>query len=315
MRKLRTLPLSQLERLIKDGKPVYVLNTSALPSGDKGMVIVNFYDGTRREFFKMPPTFIPMAVTDSIPAQNLLNSKDFRQCLLKGMLTLIDPQSAEAYLSTPEAQDEYDSLVLSEISAKAQHLDINKTVSQRTKVSHTNNEGHGPIQDISAVDTVSNKVRGLIESMLAESVTEKEVLIQLRRHQSALTSVDFSYVVANTTNAEIRKWAKLGLAKSSKEDDEYEDEDEEETEDTVEVEAEDEEDVVESTKIKKNRKKKSVEKGGSVKKETNYSNPFDFEKDDNLAEDARTRSAAISQQSLGGQTMYQEEINKILSGK
>ena len=315
MRKLRTLAPSQLERLIKEGKPVYVMNTSSLPSGDKGMVIVNFYDGTRREFFKMPPTFIPMAVTDSIPPQNLMNSKDFRQCLIKGMLTLIDPQSAEAYLATPEAQDEYDSLVLSEISAKAQKVDINKTVSQRTRVAHTNNQSHGPIQDISAVDTVSNKVRGLVESMLAGSITDRESLIQLRRHQSALTSVDFSYVLANTTNVEIRKWAKSGLSRSSEE--EYDDV----ADDEIEVvdNGEDDEIVEQSTKIKKNRPKKSVAKStraeDSQDKKDDYANIFDFEKDDNLVEDARHRNTSISQQAVGGQTMYQDEINKILNGQ
>ena len=321
MRKLRTLAPSQLERLIKEGKPVYVMNTSSLPSGDKGMVIVNFYDGTRREFFKMPPTFIPMAVTDSIPPQNLMNSKDFRQCLIKGMLTLIEPQSAEAYLATPEAQDEYDSLVLSEISAKAQKVDINKTVSQRTRVAHTNNQSHGPIQDVSAVDTVSNKVRGLVESMLAGSLTDRESLIQLRRHQSALTSVDFSYVLANTTNVELRKWAKTGLSRSSEE--EYDDIDNE-------VEGEEEDVVEQSTKIKKNRQKKSnparsagtagtagtaEPKGSQVNKKEDYANIFDFEKDENLVEDARHRNTAIAQQALGSQSMYQEEINKILNGQ
>jgi len=234
MAKLKTLPVSHLDRLVRENKPVYVINTSSLPSGDKGMVIVNFFDGSRREFFKMPPTFIPMAITDSIPSRQLIDSKDFKQCLLKGMLTLIEPASAEAFLATADAQDEYESLVLSEHSAAAQNLNINKITTQRTKVAHSSNDGgSGPVQDISAVDTVSNKVRGLIESMIAETLTSKEVLTQLRRHQSALQPVDFSYVVANTTDTDLKKWTKAGLAKSYQEEEEeeedgYDDEDEDE---------------------------------------------------------------------------------------
>jgi len=331
MRKLKALPVSHLEKLIRENKPIYVVNSSALPSGDKGMVIINFFDGTRREFFKMPPTFIPMAVTDSISPNKILDSKDFRQSLLKGMLTLIEPTSAEAYLATREAQDEYESLVLSELSAKSQKLDINRSVTSRKAVHHSSHEGGGPIQDVTAVDTVSNKVRGIVESLLAGTLTSKEALIQLRRHQSALHSVDFSYVVANTADQELKKWAKNGLNRTTKEEflddeeneeeseDEYEDEDEEE-------EDEDEDDVAKPTKIKKNRgrPKGSVGKKGSegkTKKDNNYANIFDFKNesveemtDEERSLDERARSVAMNQQAVGQQSMYQQEINKILSG-
>lgn len=321
MKKLKTLPVSHLERLIRENKPIYVINTSALPSGDKGMVIVNFFDGTRREFFKMPPTFIPMAITDSIPPQKLLESKDFRQCLLKGMLTLIEPTSAEDFLSTTEAQEEYESLVLSEHSAKAQNLDINRMVSKRTAVHHTNNEGYGPLQDVSAVDTVSNKVRGLIESLIAGSLTSKEVLTQLRRHQSALNSVDFSYVIANTSDQELKKWAKSGLNRTSKLEDSVEDDDENDVD--VEIE-EDDEDVAKVAVPKKNRgrpKKEAAPKAANGSKEGGYANVFDFKDDkeemtaEERAADERARSVAMNQQSIHAKSMYQDEINKILAGK
>jgi hypothetical protein len=333
MRKLKTLPPSHLEKVIREGKPVYVINTSALPSGDKGMVIINFFDGTRREFFKMPPTFIPMAITDSITPNKLMDSKDFRQSLLKGMLTLVDPSSAEAYLNSREAQDEYESLVLSEHSQKAQNIDVNRSVSRRG-VHHSSNEGHGPVQDVTAVDTVSNKVRGIIESMVAETLTSKEALIQLRRHQSALHPVDFSYVVANASDPELKKWAKSGLSRTTKEQDAW-DEEEEEYDDDEEGLEDDEEEIdgdIKPTKIKKNpgRPKGSVKKESSpekspekaVKKNQNYADVFDFKKDpvdemtaEDAATDARAKAMAMANQSIGGQSMYQQEINKILAGQ
>jgi len=299
MAKLKPLTVSHLDRLVRENKPVYVINTSVLPSGDKGMVIVNFFDGNRREFFKMPPTFIPMAITDSIPTRQLIDSKDFKQCLLKGMLTLVEPASAEAFLATPEAQDEYESLVLSEHSAAAQHIDVNKLVGQRTRIAHHTGEGAGPVQDISAVDTVSNKVRGLVESMLAETLTTKEVLTQLRRHQSALQPVDFSYVVANTTNQELKKWAKSGLAKS------YENEEEEDEED----------EVVQSKPAKRLKEPKMAAK----KKEDYSSDVFDFGerslKGDIPEESSKAQQEAVRNQALYGQSKVDEEINALLSGK
>ena len=296
MVKLKTLAASNLDRLVRENKPVYIINTSALPTGDKGMVIVNFFDGTRRDFFKMPPTFIPMAITDSIPVNQITQSKDFKQCLLKGMLTLVEPASAEAFLATPDAQDEYDALVLAEHSAAAQNININKSVSQRTRVAHHTGESSGPMQDISAVDTVSNKVRGLIESLIADTLTAKEVLTQLRRHQSALQSVDFSYVIANTTNPDLKKWAKSCLSKST-----YEDNEEEEEE--VEV------------KPKRRKKEEDEEPKLAAKKkdESSYAEVFDFNEDPSVA--ASVPQDAIRQQSLFGESKVEQEINALMSGK
>jgi hypothetical protein len=300
MPRLKTLSVSHLDRLVRENKTVYVINTSALPSGDKGMVIVNFFDGNRREFFKMPPTFIPMAITDSIPTRQLIDSKDFKQCLLKGMLTLVEPASAEAFLATPEAQDEYESLVLSEHSAAAQHLNINKVVSQRARVTHSSGEGgSGPMQDISAVDTVSNKVRGLIESMIAETLTTKEVLTQLRRHQSALQAVDFSYVIANTIDPELKKWAKSGLTKSATEDEDS-----------------DEDDYVEAPRAKKIKESKEP-KLAAKKKEDYSSGVFDFDsgKGEEEPVNRKIEQEATRNQALYGESKIENEINAIMNGK
>jgi hypothetical protein len=299
--RLKTMPASNLDRLIRENQTVYVINTSSMPSGDKGTIIVNFFDGTRREFFKMPPTFIPMAITDSIPSRQLGDSKDFRQCLLKGMLTLVEPTSAEVFLATEEAQDEYEALVLAEHSAAAQGININKPVSQRARVAHYSGEGGaGPMQDITAIDTVSNKVRGLVESLIANTLNAKEVLVQLRRHQSALQPVDFSYILANTTNPDLKKWAKACLSRSTKEDD-YEDDVEEPV---VEVKA----------KRKKREKEPKIAAKESKKKET-YTDVFDFKEDNNVNEDFRMQQAAVNQQSLYAESKVEQEINEMISGK
>ena len=290
MRKLKTLPPSHLDRLINAGKPIYVLNTSALSTGDKGMIVVNFFDGTRRDFFKMPPTFIPMAVSDAIPAAKLKESRDFKQCLLKGMLTLVEPSSAEDYLATGDAQDEYESLVLSEHSAQFNNIDVEKEVSRRTRVAHQTGTGSGPIQDVSAVDTISNKVRGVVESMVSGTLSSKEALTQLRRHQSALKSVDFSYVVENSTDRELTQWAKKALVKASQ------------------VDVEEFEEKPRKKRVSKPRKK-AVSKSDA--------SSFDFGSADDVmtpeerAADERARAEAFATQATQGQSKI-NEIDQIM---
>jgi len=287
----KKLPPSSLDKLVNAGKPIYIINTSSLPDGNKGMIVVNFQNGTQREFFKMPPTFIPMAISDVIPPKRLGESRDFKQSLVKGMLTLVDPDQAEHYLSTREAQDELDALVLSEHSSKAKGIDVENEVAKRTRVfHHTDNSSAGPVQDVSAIDTISNKVRGLIEAMSSGTKASSDVLVELRRHQSALKPVDLSYVVSNSSDAALTSWAKKALAAASKEF------------------AEDEEEAP---------VKKVAKRGRPAKNE----NEFDFgDGDDKMtaeeaAADAKARAAAMESQALGGKSRIPDEINALMGGK
>lgn len=288
MSEFKLLPPSHLDKLIQSGKPVYVLNTSVAPSGDKGTIVINFYDGNRREFFKMPPTFIPMAVSDAIPVNNLKNSRDFKQSLLKGMLTLVDPDSAEEYLSTQEAQDEYEALVLSEHSSKAHGLSVESQVAARARVSHQANPGQGPVQDVSAVDTVSNKVRGLIESHVSKELSGKQVLTALRRHQTALTPVDLSYVMQNSTDTEVVEWSRKALG--------------------------------EATKRLQDPQTQVIPTGVNVPQAPTQSSAFDFDNADSkmtpeeVRADAEARARAMATQATQGQSKIPQEIDKLMKG-
>jgi uncharacterized protein YdiU (UPF0061 family) len=207
---LKYLPVSKLESLIKNDLPVYIVNSAVLPSGDKGVIVITFYQGNRREPFKVPPTYIPIRVTDAIPSKMVLESRDFKQLLTKGLLTLVDPESAERYLNTEEAQEEYEALMLSEHSARYQQVELESSVSKRSRISHSSNaDGSiGPRQDFGAADTVSNKVRGLVESLVSGTMTGKDVLMTLKRHQSALSDIDLSFIASNVQETEIKRWVK-----------------------------------------------------------------------------------------------------------
>lgn len=298
--KLTTLPPSHLDKLVSQGKPVYVINTSTLPSGDKGMIIVNFFDGNKWEFFKVPPTYIPMAVSDSVPARRLSESRDFKQCLLKGLLTLVTPESAEAYLALPDAREEYDALMLSEHSQRNHKIDVEAEVSRRTRVSHhSDHQGAGPVQDTSKTDSVSNRVRGIIESLRSGDITPPDALRTLKRHASALSSLDLSYVVANVDDEAITEWAgKVGkqAAAAPKKP---------------------------APAAPAAKKATTVKKAVAKKPEpTEDFKSFDFDSNDDEAKmtpeerraDAEARAKAMSNQAIHGQSRAQQEINDLLSG-
>ena len=289
-----TYPAGKLREFIDSKRPVYVLNTSSLPSGDKGTIIVNFYDGVRREHFKMPPTFIPMAISDVISAKKLDDSRDFKECLQSGMLTLVDPDQAYEYLETPEAREEFENLVLSEHSMKSKSLRVDQSLSSRAQVAHTSNEMAGPQQDISQVDTVSNKVRGLVESMISQTISAKECLTNLKRHQTALNATDLSYVIQNSVDADLTHWAKGALNN-----------------------------VDADGGIKQTLVEQPLKSSGTTATTipTGELGAFDFDKAgdnmtaDEAAADARAQSEAHANQSLHGESKVTNEIDKILGGR
>jgi hypothetical protein len=295
--KWKVLAPNFLEKLIKANKPIYVLNTSRLPSGEKGVVLINFYEGNRREYFKIPPTFIPMAVSDAIPIDRILNSRDFKQTLVKGMLTLVDPDQAEEYLSSPEAQQEYEDLVLSEHSMKAKGIEIEAEMSKRMNVSHNASESYGPTQDLSATDTVSNKVRGLVEDLNSGLKPEKEVMQELRRHQEALKHIDLSYVMSNSSG-DLHKWVKKVLAEMSQE------------------ERQEKPEPIKKKTATPTVKKVITEKPKAKTERSDKSFDFDDVKmtPEELAADARHKAQWASQQAVDGGSVIDQEINKMLSG-
>lgn len=279
-----TYPAGKLQELIDAKRTIFVLNTSSLSSGDKGTIIVNFFDGKRKEFFKMPPTFIPMAVSHIISPSQLQESRDFKECLQKGMLTLVDPDQATEFLETPEAREEYENLVLSDHSMKSKSLNIDHGLSKRANVSHTSNDMAGPQQDVSATDTVSNKVRGLIESMISQTITAKDCLTNLKRHQTALNATDLSYVIQNSTDHDLTNWARRALN-----------------------------DVAASGGVKQTLVEQPL-----TKSETSA---FDFVGGEDkmtpeeAAADARAKAEAHSNQALHGESRVTTEVDKILTGR
>jgi len=221
---MRQLPISALDSLLKSDKPVYVINTSRLPSGDKGTLLVHFFDGTRREYFKMPPTFIPMAISDVIPKKSLGNSRDFKQLLLKGMLTLVDSDDAATYMETEDALEEYDDLTLSEMSMRASNGRIESEAKAAKKVQNrlTPNgypdyptEFQPPEEEPGDIDPVSNRVKALIHDSISGSRTIKEIKQELRRQASNFSAADFHYIRANARDESLVAWASKAVAEAS----------------------------------------------------------------------------------------------------
>lgn len=199
---------NRLSAMVESKRPVYVLNTSLFPGGTKGNIIINFIDGTRKRHFTVPDTFIPLCITDSIPADLLLNSPDLLDLLRKRIITLVDCDQAEEYLRTPEALEEYEAIVLSQHSAKARGVDL-ETATKRTfsSAAALTHEVEEAVSDAN----ISTRVRARVDELTNSSITGKEFLAECKRHGEGFTEIDLYYIRDNVKDLSVQKWVEAKL--------------------------------------------------------------------------------------------------------
>lgn len=201
--KWKTHEPNKLSAMIDAKRPVYVLNTSMFSGGTKGNIIINFVDGTRKRHFMVPDTFIPLCITDSIPADHLINSPDFLDLLRKKVITLVDSDQAEEYLKTEEAIEEYEAIVLSQHSSKARGVDL-ETATRRTFSSSAalTAEVEEAVTDVQ----ISTRVRAKVDELTNNGITGKQFLQECKRHGEGFTEIDLYYIRDNVKDLEVQKW-------------------------------------------------------------------------------------------------------------
>ncbi len=206
--KWKTYEPNRLSSMVESKRPVYVLNTSLFPGGTKGNIVINFVDGTRKRHFIVPDTFIPLCITDSIPADLLLNSPDLLDLLRKRIITLVDSDQAEDYLRTPEALEEYEAIVLSQHSSKARGVDI-ETATKRTFSSsaHLTHEVEEAVNDAN----ISTRVRAIVDEITNSGITGKEFLAECKRHGEGFSDIDLYYIRDNVKDLNVQKWIEAKL--------------------------------------------------------------------------------------------------------
>lgn len=193
---------SELAALIKAGRPIYVLNTSNFGSG-RGHIIINFIDGTRKRHFEVPDTFIPLNITDSIPADQLTQSHDFLDLLKKQIITLVDGDQAAEFLASEEASEEYDALVLSRHSSRAHGVELEASVKRSfsSKIALT-----ADMEEAMSDADVSPRVRAKVDELTAGAITAKEMLAECKRNGESFTEVDLHFIQSQVKDIAVGKW-------------------------------------------------------------------------------------------------------------
>jgi hypothetical protein len=189
---LATIRISQLED--KKITEVWVLNETK-PKGLIALEVKNRADGSAT-LVSIPPTWVPICLTDQVPKTMLVDSPKFRAILAGGYIKLLDPNAVTEILLDKDVQEEIDSI-------------RNKTADYFKETLPEN---------LQVENTVSVVVLDLLVREGDGSITEAEAKDILNNREEELTDADLEHLMKSSNSAKVKKWASDTLAERTSEE-------------------------------------------------------------------------------------------------
>lgn len=98
-----------VQELINNDKPIYVLNKTNRYLEKRGPHVLEIKDGNKRVAkVIIPATKYPFLLSSHVPPKLLAESTEFYAAISKGILELVDPDEAKRIMSDPIAQEVVD---------------------------------------------------------------------------------------------------------------------------------------------------------------------------------------------------------------
>jgi hypothetical protein len=193
-----------LEKALESGR-VFVLNKSK----PKGAILITFVQpGTGKSFVAtIPKTWIPIAVSDTVPLRVLQESIDFRSYLKSRMLTLVAREEAEKVLESSDAKDELERIYTSKFAEDSKK----KTKPTTTKNGKEKSEEEEDDDEVDVQDFIQEE-NLLVKDILQRNENNKAsvALNELRSVEEELTKSDLEYIIKKT-EGKIRTWSEKQL--------------------------------------------------------------------------------------------------------
>jgi hypothetical protein len=187
-KKIKSLPLLRISQLEdKSIKEVWILNETS-PKGDIILDVKNKADGST-SLVKIPPTWIPVCLTDQVPKSMISESPKFRSILSSGHIKLLDPKGVHELLQDDEIRAEFEEV--------------------RSKTMESYKE---TFPDELKTDSVSAVILDILAREASSSITENEAKDILNTKEDDLTDDDIEYLLKNTGLSKVKKWATDALA-------------------------------------------------------------------------------------------------------
>jgi hypothetical protein len=206
-----------LDGLLDGNEKVYIQNNSR----KAGLLLViqmkDKHGGNHA--FKVPPTKIPICVSEQFSAESIRESTDLKIMLQKKVLVLVEPAEAEKMLATTEAQEETRALNMSVYADNAPKNAVRDSLEKLKSASNPEAavEAADLLKNKTALENaVADKVRGIIASFKSKEKSSKDTLTALRRIDESLSEADLTYIISQCKDeTTLRDFAESTLAKKA----------------------------------------------------------------------------------------------------
>jgi len=196
--------LSQFETLLRDGKPIYVLNNTE----PKGLLSTTVNDPISGKTLKLefPRTWIPFCLTSMLPRNVLEHNIDLRRTLQKSVLKVISEEQALAILNSERGRAEYSRLMESEFTAgsrlnsdRKQQLVSAVATAQQDVLSNTNVS-----QEMLELHP---KMKAWEQRFVVGELNAKSLANELEIHRGELGKDDLHFLLAGQFPTEVKDLA------------------------------------------------------------------------------------------------------------
>ncbi len=213
--------IGELEKT--DKGPIFVLNN--LKGEYKGMIVVPVArrNGNGHDVIRIPPTFIPVDLTQQVGKVQLLESTEFRQTVSKGLIRLVTREYAEQILAQEDAQVEAQNV--------ADNMSRAKTMVESSLLNDGKKRGVAAmVNDLDDPDAVidssgkidkekvppSSKIKLFVDKALAQHNSQPEIIAGLK-NLAPLKRVDIRHALKSfNTFPRVKKYLDDELAKAIK---------------------------------------------------------------------------------------------------
>ena len=193
-KKIKGLPTIRISALDdKNVKEVWVLNETK-PKGLIALEVKNRSDGSPT-LVAIPPTWVPICLTDQVPKLMLVESPKFRSILSGGYIKLLDPKSVQDILADPEVAEEI--------------------LAIRNKTSDFYKENLPAALEVS--DAISVVALDILQRETDGTLSETEAKDILNTKEEELSDADLEHLMKTSNLPKVKKWAADTLAEREEE--------------------------------------------------------------------------------------------------
>lgn len=187
-----------LQQLIREGKPIWVLNKSGEYSRKRGrkaksgIIVMQIGTADNRDKVVVPPGPDPVCITDQVDSESLKTCRDLLKLWNAQVIELLDPEYAEDYYSRNEARR-----TLMENKVEKAKFNVKEELLGSDKPD--------PVKETTV--EVDPLLIGLMLKLKHEKITVSEVLERLNENFGNFSSDDIEYLARTSSVPEIKDWA------------------------------------------------------------------------------------------------------------